>query len=403
MVKLENFRSSLRAAAALPFAMAVSLMSPALGAAKYRVLYTFQGKSDGDTPNGKLVADSAGNLYGTAEGGGGPNCNGYGCGIVFEITLNGREKAIYRFTGQNDGSGVQGGVIRDRRGNLYGAATLGGSGFGGVIFRISPQGREKVLYAFTDGHDGGWPETGIIRDKAGNLYGTTELFGDYYSGTIFKLAPDGTETTLYTFTGGKDGFFPNGLTLDRAGNLYGTTLDGGAHGFGTVFKLAPDGTFMTLYSFGGDTDGSQPGAGVIADRAGNLYGTTDEGGEIGGGALYKLAPDGTETVVYSFGGGSYAWYPNGLIADAESNLYGTTVYGGSKHCFHNGCGSVFKVAPDGTATILYAFTNRSDGGWPYTALTEDYAGNLYGTTSRGGTGDCSGKGQGCGVVFEITR
>jgi uncharacterized repeat protein (TIGR03803 family) len=365
------------------------------------VLYTFQGTTDGNTPNGKLVADGAGNLYGTAQGGDRKKCNGYGCGVVFEITSRGREKVLYAFAGQSDGSYPQGGLIRDKKGNLYGTATTGGSGYGGTVFKITPRGREKVLYAFTNGSDGGSPQTGVIRDKEGNLYGTTELFGRYHCGTIFKLAPDGTEITLYSFTGGGDGFFPSGLILDKAGNLYGTTLDGGAHGSGTVFKLAPDGTFTVLHSFGGRDDGVQPAAGVIADRAGNLYGTTDEGGAHDSGAVFRLAPDGTETVLYSFDGGSYAWYPNGLIEDKNGNFYGTTQYGGSTNCFDNGCGSVFKLAPDGTGTVLYAFANGSDGGRPYAGVIRDSAGNLYGTTSRGGTGDCAGKGMGCGVVFEI--
>jgi uncharacterized repeat protein (TIGR03803 family) len=406
MRMLGNCRSGLRIGAALPFAIAAvtaaGRMSPALAAPPYTVLYTFQGTTDGNTPNGNMVADEAGNLFGTAAGGGGPNCNGYGCGVIFEVTPGGVEKVVYAFAGQADGSYPQGGLIRDRKGNLYGTATTSGAGFGGVVFKITPRGREEVLYAFTNGHDGGSPQTGVIRDGKGNLYGTTDLFGRYGSGTIFRLAPDGRERTLYTFTGEGDGFFPSGLTLDQAGNLYGTTLDGGAHGEGTVFRLAPDGTFTTLHSFDGG-DGAQPGGGVIVDKAGNLYGTTHEGGVHDAGAVFKLAPDGSETILYSFDGGSYAWYPNGLIADNKGNFYGTTEYGGSKNCFDNGCGSVFRLAPDGTGKVLYAFTSGSDGGWPYGGVIRDRAGNLYGATSRGGVGDCSGPGQGCGVVFKIGK
>jgi len=396
-----------RAATVLPLAIAAltsGAAPPALARAQYTVLYTFQGLSDGNSPSGKLAADSEGNLYGTADGGDHKKCNGYGCGVVFEVTPDGREKVLYAFAGGSDGALPQGGLIRDRHGNLYGTATSGGPGFGGLVFKITPNGHKKTLYAFRDENDGGSPQTGVIWDRNGNLYGTTELFGRYYCGTIFKLAPDGTETTLYTFTGGRDGFFPNGLTLDKLGNLYGTTLDGGAHGSGTVFKLAPDGTFATLYSFGGSgDDGVQPGAGVIADEAGNLYGPTDEGGLTDSGVVFKLAPDGTESLFYSFVHEGYAWCPNGLIADKEGNFYGTTQWGGSKKCFHNGCGSVFKLAPDGTGTVLYAFTNGSDGGQPSGEMIEDSVGNLFGTTNRGGTGDCSGKGMGCGVVFEIKQ
>jgi uncharacterized repeat protein (TIGR03803 family) len=402
MLKFGKLRSCLRATAALPIAIAAGHVPPARAARQYTVLYTFQGKTDGNTPTGRLVADDAGNLYGTASGGGGPNCNGYGCGVIFEVTPQGQEKVLYAFAGRGDGSLPQGGLIRDKKGNLYGTATTSGTGYGGVVFKITPSGREKVLYAFTNENDGGSPQTGVIRDKEGNLYGTTELFGRYYCGTIFKLAPDGTETTLYTFTGGNDGFFPNGLIQDKAGNLYGTTLDGGAHGSGTVFRLASDGTFTVLHAFSGGDDGTQPGAGLIEDEAGNLYGTTDEGGPYGGGAVFKVAPDGTETVLYSFNGGNYAWYPNGLIEDKRGNFYGTTQWGGRK-CHGSGCGSVFRLAPDGTGRVLYAFTDGSDGGQPPAGVIEDSAGNLYGTTSRGGTGDCAGKGMGCGVVFEVKQ
>jgi uncharacterized repeat protein (TIGR03803 family) len=306
---------------------------------------------------------------------------------------------LYAFAGRSDGSDPQGGVIRDKEGNLYGTATTGGAGYGGVVFEITPRGRKKVLYAFSDGDDGGGPQTGVIRDEKGNLYGTTDLFGRNYCGTIFKLAPDGTETTLYTFTGYLP--FPSGLTEDAAGNLYGTTLNGGAHRSGSVFKLAPDGTFTVLHSFGKSRDGVQPAAGVIGDSAGNLYGTTLEGGAADAGTVFRLTPDGTETVLYSFTGGSYAWYPNGLIEDKNGNFYGTTQYGGSTKCFGNGCGSVFRLTPDGTGTVLYAFADGSDGGRPYAGVIEDSAGNLYGTASRGGAGNCAGKGMGCGVVFEI--
>ena len=231
-------RSSLRATAALSFAIGAGHVSPALAASSYRVLYTFEGTTDGNTPNGNLVADSAGNLYGTA-GGGGKHCNGYGCGVVFEITAGGREKVLYAFAGRSDGSGPQGGLIRDNKGNLYGTATTGGAGYGGVVSKITPRGGEKVLYAFTDGSDGGWPETGVIRDKQGNLYGTTELFGQYYCGTVFKLALDGTETTLYTFTGGSDGEYSISNLVMRNGKLYGTTIGGGANDAGVIYSFKP--------------------------------------------------------------------------------------------------------------------------------------------------------------------
>jgi uncharacterized repeat protein (TIGR03803 family) len=237
--------------------------------------------------------------------------------------------------------------------------------------------KETVLYSFKGGSDGSNPAAGLIVDSSGNLYGTTFNGGggsgcgsDFGCGTAFKLAPDGTETVLHAFTGGSDGGLPEaGLIADGSSNLYGTAYQGGASNLGVVFKLAPDGTETVLYSFKGGGDGGVPAGTLIADSSGNLYGTTSEGGGSGCfgngcGTVFKLAPDGTETVLHAFTGGSDGAHPNvALIADGAGNLYGTTGGGGITLCYE-GCGTVFKLAPDGTETVLHAFTGAATGIFP---------------------------------------
>jgi uncharacterized repeat protein (TIGR03803 family) len=257
------------------------------------------------------------------------------------------------------------------------------------VFQLDPSGNPTVLYSFTGGSDGAYPEAGVIADVAGNLYGTTISGGANDAGTVFQLTPAGALNVLYSFTGGSDGALPwAGMIADAPGNLYGTTYGGGASGQGTVFKLDPSGTLTVLYSFTGGNDAS-PWAGLIADTAGNLYGTT-EGGD-GPGEVFQLTPSGTLTVLHSFTGGSDGAYPEaGVIADVAGNLYGTTWGGGA-----GGQGTLFQLTPSDTLTVLHSFTGGSDGAWPGGDLLVDAAGNLYGTTTGGGAG-------GQGAVFELT-
>jgi uncharacterized repeat protein (TIGR03803 family) len=233
----------------------------------------------------------------------------------------------------------------------------------------------------------------LVADRAGNLYGTTSGGGVYGYGVIFKITLVGQETVLHAFDYGNDGGSPfAGLVFDKAGNLYGTTTIGG-RGFGTVFKMLPDGTFSIIHYFDGGTDGADPRASLIIDKKGNLFGTTLGGGTYHLGTVFKLTPEGTETILHSFGGTtSDGNSPEGpLIIDRKHNLYGTTYGGGSSV----GWGTVFKVAADGSESILHAFAGGpNDGLQPYCGLVTDKAGNFYGTTSGGGTND--------GTVFELT-
>jgi len=272
-------------------------------------------------------------------------------------------------------------------------------------FGIAHAGRvETVLYSFRGGSDGASSLGGIIMDKSGNIYGATQEGGNTGCrgpgcGTIYKIAPDGTETVLYVFSGGSDGSDPaNVLMLSKSGDLYGTATDGGQkgcinnEGCGTAFDLAPDGTFSLLHSFTGGNDGSSPGSGLLNAGRGSFYGVTLEGGGTGCysgygcGTVFHLARDGTETVLYSFGDGSGGANPYGqLIEDAAGNLYGTAAGGGNPACA-NGCGTVFKLAPDGTETVLYAFAGLADGSVPGGGLVMDAMGNLYGAAEEGGDG-----------------
>ena len=262
-----------------------------------------------------------------------------------------------------------------------------------------------VLYSFAGSPDAAYPRAGLTRDKAGNLYGTTLRGGSSNLGTVFKIDPRGTETVFYSFAGGEDGATPSaGLIQDTAGNLYGTTGEGG-HNTGTVFKIDPSGTETVLHRFTKRMDGRWPVAGLLRDKAGNLYGTTHQGGTgscytSGCGTVFKVSKTGKETVLYSFTGGTTdGCLPyGGVILGAAGNLYGTT-YG----CGASDYGTVFKISKTGTETVLHSFAGgSSDGAYPASGVIMDAKGNLYGDTEGGGI-DCFGNNYGCGSVYKLSR
>jgi len=383
-----------------------TLIPPGTANAKSKetVLFSFRVGHDGAYPNAGLIMDQAANLYGTTiKGGSG------GSGTVFEVPRDGTQTRLYSFCSRkdcSDGAEPSGSLIMDKNGNLYGTTQEGGTSYGGTVFKLTPDGTETVLYLFCSQvrcTDGAGPVAGLIMDKAGNLYGTTSSGGASESGTVFEVAPNGTETVLYSFcsvAGCPDGSGPvAGLITDKAANLYGTTGYGGPGGGGTVFEVTPNGTETVLYSFCRQTnciDGSRPGAGLIKDKVGNLYGTTESGGADGQGTVFKLAPDGTEAVLYSFANGRDGTNPYaGLVTDKKGNLYGTTEYGGDNGCVGGqGCGTIFELAPDGTETVLHTFKDQPDGANPAAGLIMDSLGNLYGTTYGGGA-------YGLGTVFRL--
>ncbi|MGH6876314.1 MAG: choice-of-anchor tandem repeat GloVer-containing protein [Rhizomicrobium sp.] len=424
MQKPTNCRARLRTGAVLPLATVAVLAGgsvlPALAKDhSFQVVHSFAGgKKDGAEPFSYLIADQSGNLYGTTEIGGDnlKNCNPYvpGCGTVFKIAPDGAETVLYAFAGPRakHGAGPVCGLLEDSAGNLYGTAQAGGRFTDGTVFKLAPDGTEKTLHSFTGAQDGSYPLSNLVMDGKGDLFSTTQYGGDTQAcsgagcGVVFELAPDGTETVLYSFTGGSDGAFAYSGLLKIAGNLYGTTQAGGdtkacsGEGCGVVYELTKGKGHTwaerVLYAFKGGNDGSDPVFNLIADGAGSLYGTTVEGGNSGCsgsgcGTVFKIAPDGTETVLYSFTGGNDGAGPDGVIADKQGNLYGTTDVGGAK-----GFGTVFKLAPDGTETTLHTFAG-SDGSHPGGALLE-VGPYLYGTTIEGG-----GIGINDGVVFRVKK
>jgi uncharacterized repeat protein (TIGR03803 family) len=382
-------------------------------------LYNFSGGANGANPYGGLVADSSGSLYGTTgAGGSSTNCNlGSGCGTVFMLTSpSWTETILYSFQGGSvgDGSGPQSGLVFDSKGALYGATASGGKYGFGTVFKLTPPAQpggtwtESILYSFNGGSAGSNPASGLIFDGT-TLCGTTPYGGASGFGVIFKLTPKAklpwTEAVLYNFTGLADGGRPyGGLVLD-AKSLYGTTLDGGPSSEGAIFKLTPGAkasepwTETVLHGFTGGSDGGKPYAGLLLGKAGVLYGSTGLGGSGGYGTVFQLTPPPkggvtwTETVLYNFTGGadgSYARY--GVIADAAGNLYGTTGVGASN------AGVVFELTPvktgPWTESVLWSFTGGADGGDTTAGLLLS-GGVLYGTTSLGGA-------YSDGTVFSVT-
>ena len=357
-------------------ALSTLIVSHALGRAKEKVIYRFAGAADGAYPSSSLTMDNSGNLYGTTAEGGIIGCYGIGCGVVFQLK-----------------------------------PTAGG--------RWVP----NVIHAFQPEIDGTGPSGNLVFDASGNLYGTTHgtpgnVLGKPY-GAVFMLQPSTggvwNLTVLHYFKG-TDGSNPYArLALDPAGNLYGTTESGGAFGHGVVFKLAPssDDSWKetVLHAFTGGDDGGGPESGVTIDSQGNLFGVTGHGGAYKAGVAYQLIPSSggkwKERIIHAFTRGKDGGVPvSDLIFDTDGNLYGTTVGGGylEGSCAPDGCGMVFKLAPDESGhfreTALHRFRGGTGGSAPlYGSLIFGAAGHLYGTASNGGIGKCA---LGCGVVFEIT-
>jgi len=349
------------------------------------VLHTFAGGADGEAPNAGVIADSVGNLYGTTLHGG----SSASLGVVYEIESDGAESVLYSFPPSTDGKSPEAG-FRDSAGNLYGTTSLGGASNQGVIYKVESTGVEKVLYSFKGAPDGGQPYGGVFADPAGNLYGTSYSGGAYNQGAIYELTATGQETVLYSFTGVLDGDYPrSGVIRDSAGNLYGTSTGAGSEiSSGAAYKLDTAGHLTVLHSFTGGTDGGYPYSGLIADSSGDLYGTTSVGGTYGQGTVYKLDEQGFETVLYSFTGGNDGGSPQaGVIRDSSGNLYGTTAYGGN-----DSSGVLYRLSSQGVETVLYNFTFQS-GSTPTSGVIRDADGNLYGTTADGGNS--------YGVVYKL--
>jgi len=452
--------TSLRLSFAVSLACALlTFLTASVFAQTESVLYNFQGgPGDGAYPNGGLVSDASGNLYGTASGGGTD-------GTVFEIKrdVSGKwnEVTIHSFNG-SDGRTPQASLVTDAHGNLYGTTFAGGNYDAGIVFELSPASGStwnfSVLYNFhfdgINNFDGFEPISALVLDKAGNLYGTTKFGGNgpcFYDGPgasngapkgeipsgcgiVFELSPHAggswSEKILYNFQGGPDGGLPYaGLVLDHKGTLYGTTFEGGDtsnggcssyydSGCGVVFSLSHSGGAWkqdVLYSFQGQSDGANPAAPLILDHAGNLYGTTS-GLDLdfnSNSSVFELSPSSagtwTETTILAFsvdGSGTGIAPFSGLVFDGSGNLYGTTYFGGDSTSAGAGAappkigggGVVFKLSPSQsggwTETLLHSFDGSPDGFAPASGTLLLKKGALFGTTSSGGSANF-------GTIFKV--
>jgi uncharacterized repeat protein (TIGR03803 family) len=372
-----------------------------------------------------LTAGADGNFYGTTFLGGNlSTCDSNGCGVIFKMTPAGKLTVIYSFSGP-DGIAPEA-LVQGSDGNFYGTtfcttgtfhltASLAGPSLtcygGGTVFKITPSGTLTTLHYFNGADGAAPPKGGLTEGSDGNFYGVAGAGGANNQGTVFKITPGGTLTTLYNFAG-PDGYGPVGLMQGADGNFYGTTVQGGNfsvcdfYGCGTVFKLTPSGTLTTLHSFTG-ADGAYPLAAVVQGSDGNFYGTTSAAGahqtclpENYCGTVFKITPSGTLTTLYNFGGQDGASPQAALLPASDGNLYGTTNMGGS-----GGFGTVFRITPSGTLNTLHNFCTEqgcSDGIGPWAGLVQGPNGLLFGTTSVGGNNSTCNAPYGCGAVFNLT-
>jgi uncharacterized repeat protein (TIGR03803 family) len=401
-------------------------MSPAAWAVDYGILHSF-GQAN-VSPSSGLTVDDHGNAYGTTA----PGC-GAGAGTVYEMSPTSGYHQLYHFSCYGSGgNNPQGNLAVDSAGNLYGTTTYGGNSSDGcsssrrtcgTVFELSPppdgvgSWTETLLYAFcsqANCTDGANPQSGVIIDSEGNLYGTT-------FGVVFELSPPPggngpwTETVLHT-----EKYLYGSLVFDNVGNLYGTTTGGGVNGGGTAFELSPaaNGWIETvLYNFCSQpscADGDQPSSSLTFDGSGNLYGTTSTGGRpgcvydgsSGCGTVFELTPNingsWTETILHAFSRSDGATPLAAVVLDPAGNVYGTTYLGGSPACDGDGfgCGTVFRLTPKNGlwSASVFRFAGYQTGSNPAAPLTLDSTGNVYGTTTIGGRGTLPR-----GVVFRITQ
>jgi uncharacterized repeat protein (TIGR03803 family) len=391
---------------ALGLLLAISSSS----ASNLKVVYTFS-FSDGSSPNGDLILDSAGNLYGTTQFGGSSNR-----GLVFKLDAKGKQTILYTFTGASDGGIPIGRLLRDTAGNLYGITSAGGDPTCscGTVFKLTNNGSLKVLHNFKGGKDGsqnqGQPELGLVMVN-GDLYGSASFGGvsgcdpTLGCGVIFKVTPAGKETVLHRFTGQADGAFPQDLIHDQAGNIYGAT--GGSYqqgNAGTIFKVDTSGKFSTIFTLPGGADGNSPRWRLTRNSQGLIHAVTQFGGNTatcglgsqGCGVVFKVNAAGKEHVVHTFGTAHNGEEPSsGVFDDGKDDFFGTTFYGGTTNSTCTlGCGVLYQIAAGGKYSVLHRFTGANDGWLPTGGLIEDASGNLYGAALLGGSGN--------GVIYKVT-
>jgi uncharacterized repeat protein (TIGR03803 family) len=381
------------------------------------------GWNSGNAGLTSLVQGRDGSLYGTTQSAGavrsGFDCGG-GSGTAFKVTPSGKLTTLHIFHQcifDGEGQFPQSGMVLSTNGNFYGTTQMGGATsttpHDGTVFTISPGGALTTLFRFPNDFNnpptttGSQPVATLVQGTDGNFYGTNTTGGAHSCGTVFRISAAGSIKPLFSFPAVPFCDNPYGTLIQGTdGNFYGTTRGGGAHFHGTVFRIAPSGGFTTFYSFVGSSttgpfDGAQPNAGVLQAADGNFYGTTEAGGTVNSGTVYKITPAGSERILHSFGGsaapGSFLDAP--LIQAADGNLYGTTARGGNAACF-DGCGTIFKITPTGQLTTLHSF-HGTDGAHPTGGLVQYTDGSFYGITAAGGNQHSGCNSEGCGTIFHL--
>ncbi len=364
---------------------------------------------NGSQPRAGLVQGRDGNFYGTTtDGGGSTACFGSGCGTIFRMTPTGILTTLVRFNSIN-GNGPEAELVEGSDGNFYGTTTYGGSStvcgtdpmtgipLGcGTVFRMTPSGTLTTLVNFDRTNNGSNPYAGLVQSKDGDFYGTTNAGGlftclNFGCGAVFRMTANGTLTTLVYFDSTNSGGYGPSAELAEGsdGNFYGTTGDGGTFADGTVFRMTPSGTLTTLVNFDRTKDGGSPIAALVEGRDGNFYSTTFSGGSSGAGTVYRMTPSGILTTLVNFNRTNGRYPYADLVTGSDGNFYGTTSQGGTP-----GDGTVYRMTPSGILATLVNF-DRTHGAGPYGRLIQGSDGNFYSTTNGGGNSQL-------GTVFQLS-
>jgi uncharacterized repeat protein (TIGR03803 family) len=381
-----------REAASLGMTILMMLATAINSPAQFTTLVSFTGPNGNQPFQENLVQGANGNLYGTTTYGG-----THSDGTIFEVTSGGTLTTIYNFANTPDGANPYAGLVQGTDGKLYGTTAAGGASGLGTVFKVTTKGVLTILHSFS-GMDGEIPYGALVEGADGNYYGTTEAGGAIAPGygTVFKITPTGTLTTLHSFNNTTDGYYPYaGLVQGNTGAFFGTTTGGPGADFGTVFKITSSGTYTLLHSFV-NTDGWEPEGVLIQAAAGKLYGTTVRGGASGLGEVFTITTGGTFTLLHSFASVAEGYEPvAGLVQASDGNFYGTTFAGGTF-----GEGNIFEITSGGTVTTLHSFSGGgggTDGNEPFGGLVQQTSGVLFGTTggvSSGGLGTIFSQNQG---------